>query len=134
MQRYVSSMALALALLAGACSFQSFAFGFPPKANKPVKAKVRRVPPHFAKVDLTEEQRTKIFEVQDKYKDQIEALNTQLKELRAKEDKEIEEVLNPEQKAKLLAIAEELKKARADKKAAAKVEKKAEPKKEEPKK
>ena len=141
MQRYVSCMALACALLVGAGSFHSTAYGFPPKGNKPAKAKARgRVPKYFGMLDLSDDQKTKIYDVQGKYKDQIDALEAQVKELRAKEGKEVQEILTAEQKTKLQELIDtdmkalaakkaEKKAARAEKKADVPAEKKEEPKK-----
>lgn len=87
-------------------------FGYPPRIAGAGKAK-GRVPANYAKIDLSEEQKTKIYEVQDKYKEQIAALQAQLKELQAKQTKEVEDVLTAEQKAKLQELAAAAKAARA---------------------
>ena len=59
-----------------------------------------RLPAYYGDI-VTETQRLQIYAVQEKYDAQIDALNAQLEVLKTKRDKEIEAVLNPEQKEKL---------------------------------
>ena len=59
-----------------------------------------RLPAHYGDL-VTEAQRTQIYAVQEKYAAQIDALKNQLEILETKRDKEIEAVLNAEQKDKL---------------------------------
>jgi len=75
-----------------------------------------RLPSGFGKLDVTDTQKQKIYAIQAKYKEQIDALNKQIDELQNKRDTEIEAVLTPEQKEKLKSAQKES----ADKKAAAK--------------
>lgn len=81
-----------------------------------------RLPNNYGRIGLSEKQRNDIYSIQAKYRDQIEALEKQLADLRAKRDAEIEAVLTPEQKQKL----EELKAAPSTEKPAAEPNKPAE--------
>lgn len=75
-----------------------------------------RLPPNYAKIGLSEEQRKKIYEVQRKYDSQIDALEKQIADLKAKQTSEVEGVLTPEQQKALQAANEESKKKAAEKK------------------
>ena len=128
MKKNVSRMAVVMALLAGLCSMQVVSYGAP-KA-KPAKPR-GRVPANYGQLELSEEQKNKIYDVQGKYKEQIDELNQKLRDLRAKELQEIQEVLTPDQKKKLAEIEEAAKKerlAKAEKAKAEKAAKKAEDK------
>ena len=84
------------------------------KAAKP-RAKPRgRLPAHYAAV-ADEEQREKIYRIQQGYQPQIEELQAKLAALREKQAVEIEAVLTPEQKEKVkeLAAAAKAKRAKA---------------------
>src|SRR5947209_1730366 len=76
-----------------------------------------RVPPGFAKLGLTDQQREAIYKVQGKYYPEIQRLEKQADALRAKREAECEAVLTPAQK-RLLAQQEQQKKAAAEKKKA----------------
>jgi hypothetical protein len=76
-----------------------------------------RVPPGYAKLGLTDQQREAIYKVQGKYYRQIQDLQKQVDALRAKREAECEAVLTPSQR-KLLAQQEQQKKAAAEKKKA----------------
>ena len=129
MKKHVSGMALVMALLALMGSCPASSFGAAPRAKVAKAGKARgRVPANYAKLDLTEDQKTKIYNVQAKYKEQIDALNLQLKDLRAKEMQEITEVLTADQKTKLQEFEEAAKKLKAENAAKKKAEAK-EPKK-----
>jgi hypothetical protein len=99
------------------------------KKEKTEKKAKGMLPPYFADI-VTEEQRTKIYEIRAGYLKQREALEAQLAELRNKEMSEIEGLLTPEQKEKLEKAREEAaakKKKKADEKKAAEGAKKAAP-------
>src|SRR5688572_12067816 len=69
-------------------------------AKAPEKKPTRRLPNYYGDlVDGTQKQ--KIYDIQDKYTPQIDALAEQIKSLQQKRDSEIEGVLNAEQKVKL---------------------------------
>lgn len=57
-----------------------------------------RLPANYTKIGISEEQRKKIYEIQNSYDVQIAALQRQLADLRAKETAEVEAVLTPEQR------------------------------------
>jgi Spy/CpxP family protein refolding chaperone len=70
------------------------------EAKAPEKKVTRRLPNFYGDlVDGTQKQ--KIYDIQDKYTPQIDALAEQIKSLQQKRDSEIESVLNAEQKVKL---------------------------------
>lgn len=77
-----------------------------------------RLPPNYAKIGVSDEQRKKIYEIQNKYGEQIAALQKQLAEIRAKEQAEVVAVLTPDQKKALESANEESKKKSAEKKKA----------------
>ena len=85
-----------------------------------------RLPPQYGKLGLTDAQKTKVYGVQDKFEDQIDALEKQISALKAKRDQEIEAVLTDDQRKILKALVE----SKDDKKD--KPEAKAEPVKAEP--
>jgi hypothetical protein len=77
-----------------------------------------RLPANYAKIGVSDEQRKKIYEIQNKYGEQIAALQKQLAEIRAKEQAEVASVLTPDQKKALESANEESKKKSAEKKKA----------------
>jgi TolA-binding protein len=85
-----------------------------------------RLPPQYGKLGLTDAQKTKVYGVQGKYEDQLDALEKQIRDLKAKRDQEVEAVLTADQRKILKALVE----SKDDKKD--KPEAKAEPAKAEP--
>ena len=85
----------------------------------------RRLPVYFAKLELTEEQRDKVYEIDAKYRPQIQELQEQMKSLRAQRTSESVGVLTKAQKRTLKDLRQqakqkrELLKARRDKAKAA---------------
>ena len=77
-----------------------------------------RLPANYAKIGLSEEQRKKIYDVQNKYEAQIDTLEKQIADLKAKQKAEVESVLTPEQQKALQTVIEESKKKAAEKKKA----------------
>ena len=77
-----------------------------------------RLPANYAKIGVSDDQRKKIYEIQNKYDKDIAALQKQLAEIKAKEQAEVEAVLTPEQKKSLQAATEETKKKSSEKKKA----------------
>ena len=129
---------LGLTLLAGGSSFgddQAPATKKQQKqtANKPVApeslkatnagetkdATKAHLPPGFAKVNLTPEQRQKADAVNAKYAGEIKQLKAQIKELTSKRDAELSALLSDVQKQSLAEVKETSKKAREEKRAAA---------------
>lgn len=64
----------------------------------------RQLPANWAKLGLSAEQKSKVYEVQEKYKSQIEALQKQINDLRKKERSDMEGVLTDGQKTRLREI------------------------------
>lgn len=112
--------ALTFIALGGVLSVSSL-FAQKPAEEKPAAAaekKARRaLPAHYSGL-VSEEQRAKIYAVQDKYESQIAALADQIKALQKQRESEIEAVLTAEQK-KLLEKARADAKSKAEAKAAA---------------
>ena len=71
----------------------------PAKTRKAERAK-RRLPNFYGDV-VTEEQRKKIYEIQEKYEKQLADLNEQLLALTKKQQEEIEALLSAEQKSRI---------------------------------
>jgi TolA-binding protein len=89
-------------------------------AQEAEKKATGRLPNNYGRIGLTEAQRAKIYGVQMKYGEQIDALIKQVEELRQKRDTEIEAVLTPEQRENLKKLTAETAKKTAAKKGAAK--------------
>lgn len=66
-------------------------------AKAPAKG---RLPPYYRDI-VTPDQRDRIYELQAKFDAQIDELTTQLEDLRAQREAEVEAVLNAEQKSQL---------------------------------
>lgn len=96
------------------------------KTAEPAKKAVHRVPQYYGQLDLTDDQRAKIYSIQDSYKAQIDDLQAKLDALKAKEDAEIDGVLKPEQLKKLAEVRAAADKKQSDNKAKKAEEKKAE--------
>lgn len=59
---------------------------------------------------VTQEQKEKIYEIQDQYRPKFEELSKQMEELRKEMDQKIDEVLTPEQREKINARKTEIQK------------------------
>lgn len=77
-----------------------------------------RLPANYAKIGLSEDQKKKIYEVQNKFEAEIDSLEKQIADLKAKQKAEVESVLTPEQHKALQAAIEDSKKKSAEKKKA----------------
>lgn len=81
--------------------------------KKEVKAEAKeapvkgRLPNHFGKLDLTDDQRQSIYKIQDKYDSEIDQLEAKLQELKNLRQKEIEGVLTKEQQSRLKLLKNE---------------------------
>ncbi|MBA4031211.1 MAG: hypothetical protein C0478_10035 [Planctomyces sp.] len=79
-----------------------------PKAETTDKATTKedspRLPNNYGKLELSGEQKDQVYAIQKKYEAQIESLEKQLKELKAKRDAELSGVLSASQKTKLKEI------------------------------
>lgn len=76
-----------------------------PTEAAPAKKTINRLPNNYGKLDLTSSQKQKIYDVQNKYRDQIAELEKQIADLTAKRNSEVEGVLTPEQKTKLAELS-----------------------------
>src|SRR5205823_2974854 len=63
-----------------------------------------QLPPNWGKLGLSDEQKQKVYEAQNKHRAKIEALQKQIAELRDQEKKDMEAVLTDAQKARLREI------------------------------
>jgi Spy/CpxP family protein refolding chaperone len=79
--------------------------GFAQKETSKVAGFKPRLPNYYAKLGLTETQRTKIYEIQGKYNDEISELQKKIDELKVREDKEVVLVLTPTQQKLLQHIS-----------------------------
>ena len=69
------------------------------KAEKKKESKKsNRLPSKYGKLGLTDAQKAKVYDVQDKHESEIESLNEKLKLAKSKRDAEVEAVLTPAQK------------------------------------
>jgi Spy/CpxP family protein refolding chaperone len=75
-----------------------------------------RLPNYYGKLDLTDQQREKIYSLQAIANGEIEALEEKINAIKEKRDGDIEAVLSPEQKAKLVSLQGDAKKKRDSKK------------------
>jgi len=73
--------------------------------KKEAKKSTNRLPSKFGKLGLTDAQKTKVYDVQEKHESEIESLNEKLKLAKAKRDAEVEAVLTPAQKKLLLEMS-----------------------------
>lgn len=78
----------------------------PKKEDTPAKAK-GMLPTYWGQLGLSEEQKQKVYKVQNKYGEEIEKLETKIKELKEKRDKDRYDLLSAEQKKRLEAIIKE---------------------------
>ncbi|REJ86364.1 MAG: hypothetical protein DWQ34_27580 [Planctomycetota bacterium] len=72
-----------------------------------------RLPNHFGKIGVSEEQRLKIYGIQADYNAQVDELLAQVEELRGERDAAIEAVLTPGQRERLKELREEAARNRA---------------------
>ena len=87
------------------------------EAKKKKRKKARgRLPFYYGRVGISSEQRKTIYSIQALYRDKLEELQKQLLDMRAKRDKEIHDVLDEEQKAKLKKLQDEARKKRESRK------------------
>jgi hypothetical protein len=99
-------LAVGLLALGGGLSSQEKAKKDDPKpAAKDEKAK-GYLPPYWKDI-VTEQQKQKVYQIQARYKDEIEKLEEKIRELKAKREKELLDVLTPDQKRQLEAKIKE---------------------------
>ncbi len=73
------------------------------------KKSTNRLPANYGKLGLTDAQKDKVYAINDKFDSQLDALEDQLKALKAKRSTEVEAVLTAEQKKILKDVNEESK-------------------------
>lgn len=88
------------------------------KSTAVEKKPINRLPANYGKLGLTDAQRDKVYAVQEKYDAQLDALEEQIKTLRAKRAAESEAVLSAEQKKILKDLNEEAKETKSKSKKA----------------
>ncbi len=76
----------------------------------------KRLPNNYGKLGLSDAQKTKVYDAQAKYDDEIDKLEQQIVALKAKQDAECEAVLTAEQKSRLDELNQEAKAKKAAKK------------------
>jgi len=76
------------------------------KKDQPVTKAKGTLPANWGKLGLTEDQKQKVYRVQNKYNDEIDVLELKIKEIKEKLAKERLEILTPEQKKRLRELAE----------------------------
>lgn len=91
------------------------------KAAAKAEPGARRLPPGYGQLDLTDEQREKVYAVQEKHAAQLAKLNQEIADLRSKISSDSEAILTPAQRSQLARF-------RADAKSKTKPAAKAEPK------
>lgn len=84
-------------------------------AETPAKKTQRRLPNHFSKLDLSDQQRDKIYDAQAKYNSKIDELEAQIEQLKTARKQEVESVLTSSQKQKLQTLLEDAKEKSAKK-------------------
>jgi Spy/CpxP family protein refolding chaperone len=80
-----------------------------PAAKAANGAGTKRVPPYFAKLDLTGDQKNRIYTIQDQYEGKIDALLAEIEHLKSQRDSEIESVLSAGQRSELKKLLDEAK-------------------------
>ena len=73
------------------------------------KKTTNRLPANYGKLGLTDAQKDKVYTINDKYETQLDALEEQLKALKAKRGTEVEAVLTAEQKKILKDVMDDSK-------------------------
>ncbi len=71
------------------------------KAAAKAEPAARRLPPGYGQLELTDDQREKVYAVQEKHAAQLAKLNQDIADLRAKISSESEAVLTPAQRSQL---------------------------------
>jgi len=74
------------------------------KASRPRKRARGRLPNYYGKLELSDEQRNTVYEIQVKYRPQLRALQQQLHALRKQQNQDVEKVLTPAQKEQLTVL------------------------------
>ena len=108
--RVAAVISAALAVIAGVYpSPYSLLAKDEPAAKAANGGGTKRVPPHFAKLDLTGDQKNRIYTIQDQYEGKIDALLAEIEHLKLQRDSEIESVLSAGQRSELKKLLDEAK-------------------------
>lgn len=98
----VAALALLLSGASGLAWSQDGAGGEPEQAKPAVKFR-GRLPAYYSRV-VSQKQRQEIYTIQGGYAEQLAKLEAQIRELEATRDKEVRDVLNPEQQKQVDAM------------------------------
>jgi hypothetical protein len=104
--RVAAVLSAAMAIIAGV---HPVPYSVLAKDEPATSSSMRRVPPHFAKLDLTGDQRTRIYTIQEQYDGKIDALLAEVEQLKRQRDGEIESVLSKGQREELKKHLDEAK-------------------------
>ncbi|OAI53015.1 hypothetical protein AYO47_05715 [Planctomyces sp. SCGC AG-212-M04] len=107
--RVAAVISAALVIIAGVSLSPYSVIAKDEPAAKAGEGGSRRVPPHFAKLDLTGEQKNRIYTIQEQYDGKIDALLAEIEQLKVQRDGEIESVLSAGQRAELKKFLDEAK-------------------------
>ena len=108
--RVAAVISAALAVIAGVYpSPYSVIAKDEPAAKAGEDSATRRVPPHFAKLDLTGDQKNRIYTIQGQYEGKIDDLLEEVELLRRQRDSEIESVLSAGQRSELKKLLDDAK-------------------------
>ncbi len=94
-------MLCGVALLAGMLLMTGSGLFSQEKKDSPTKTK-GILPPYYGKIGLEDEQKLQIYKIQAKYRDEVKKLEEKITDIRAEERREMDKVLTPEQKQKLI--------------------------------
>ena len=86
--------------------------------KKAAKKAEGRLPSNYGKIGLTDDQKKKVYDIQDRYEEEIKELEKKLADVKAKQTAEYEAVLTSNQKESLRALNEETKNKASSKKKA----------------
>lgn len=97
-------MLIVLVALVGLCT--TWAGGQEKAKEKEASAKMRgQLPQNWGRLGLTDEQKQRVYKIQNEYGTKIDALQKQIEELRTKMREERDNVLTDAQRARLREIA-----------------------------
>jgi TolA-binding protein len=105
------------AVLSQAVAFQEASSDGEKQATPKRRAARGRLPNFYGQVGVSTSQRNSIYEIQSKYREQLEELEKQIVALREKQEQEMEAVLTPEQKKTLHELREAAEQRRAARRA-----------------
>jgi hypothetical protein len=115
-----------LPLLAVGLVWSSFLMGEDKKSDKEPVVIIRRLPAYYNRLGLSQEQRNQLYKIRGKYDTEIQRLQEKINELRDEERAAYENVLTPDQLARLrqILVGADRKKGAGAKDTEAKMEKK----------